>query len=223
MAIRHRSVEGTKRTKAEGTATPSTAAAELAPEELRARLQSLRPRDHDATVAKPLASYLTFWIAGDEYALPLARAREIVRCESITQVPHTPAWLRGVTNIRGMVIPVVDLAPRFGCAETHIARRTAILLVEVDWTGDCMVLGLLVEAVGRVASMALDEVEVTPPFGTRMPPDLLAGLIPVDQRFALILNADAALSADQLQPRAAMIEEADAVGTPAAAGERPSP
>jgi purine-binding chemotaxis protein CheW len=183
-------------------------AADLTPEELRERLQSLRPRDDDVHTVQPLADYLTFWIAGEEYALPLARAREIVRSESITAVPDTPSWLRGVTNIRGAVIPVIDLAPRLGYSETPIDRRTAILLIEVDWIGDCIVIGLLVEAIGRVASTTLDEIEVAPPFGTRMRPNLLAGLIPVDGRFALILDADVALSPNELLPRAGTIEGA---------------
>jgi purine-binding chemotaxis protein CheW len=186
---------------------PATTAAQLSPAELHARLQSLRPRDEDVQAAKPRSNYLTFWIAGDEYALPLARAREIVRCESITRVPHTPPWLRGVTNIRGSVIPVVDLAPRLGCDETLIGPRSAALLIEVDWTGDCLVMGLLVDAVGRVASLAADAIDDTPSFGTRMRPDLLQGLIQVDQRFALVLNVDAALSASELLPRTAAADE----------------
>jgi len=164
------------------------------------RLAGLRPRDADVHATATRASYLTFWIAGEHYALPLARAREIVRCESVTKVPDTPAWLRGVTNIRGTVIPVVDLAPRLGSAETAAGQRTAILLIEVDWTGECMVLGLLVEAVGHVATVAPDEIEAAPPFGTRIGTKLVAGLMPVDGKFALILDIDAVLSAKELLP-----------------------
>jgi purine-binding chemotaxis protein CheW len=169
-------------------------------EELRVRLGSLRPRDTDVHAAAPLANYLTFWIAGEHYALPLARAREIVRCESVTKVPDTPAWLRGVTNIRGTVIPVIDLAPRLGSAETAAGQRTAILLIEVDWTGEHMVLGLLIEAVGQVAAVAPEAIGATPPFGTRINTRLLVGLMPVDGRFALILDIDAVLSAKELLP-----------------------
>jgi purine-binding chemotaxis protein CheW len=193
-----------------GPAQPAApkAASDLSPEELRARLESLRPRDADVNTAAPRASYLTFWIAGEQYALPLARAREIVRCEALTKVPDTPAWLRGVTNIRGTVVPVVDLAPRLGCAETAVGRRTAILLIEVDWTGECMVLGLLIEAVGRVATIAPEEIEAAPPFGTRINARLVAGLVPVDARFALALEIDSVLAAKELLPSVGVTEGA---------------
>jgi len=181
---------------------------DLSAEELETRLESLRPRHAEAHATAAVASYLTFWIAGEQYALPLERAREIVRCEAFTKVPDTPAWLRGVTNIRGTVVPVVDLAPRLGCAETPIARRAAILLIEVDWTGECMVLGLLIEAVGRVATIAPDQLEPAPPFGTRIDARLVAGLVPVDAKFALALDIDAVLAAKELLPSAAVSDGA---------------
>jgi purine-binding chemotaxis protein CheW len=190
----------------------STSVSDLSPEELRTRLESLRPRLPDVHAATPITSFLTFWIADEQYALPLARAREIVRCETVTKVPDTPPWLRGVTNIRGNVIPVVDLAPRLGCGETPCGRRAAILLIEMDWTGECMVLGLLVEAVGRVVGVAPAEIEAAPPFGTRIKPNLLAGVLPVNDRFALILDIDSALSANELLPHSGSIGGADVSG-----------
>jgi purine-binding chemotaxis protein CheW len=183
---------------AERTGEPEGAAT-LSPDELSARLASLRPRDDAAqAVQKRHDDYLTFWIASDEYALPLARAREIVRYESITKLPDTPSWLRGVTNIRGTVIPVVDLAPRFGLEETPASRRAAILLIEADWIGDAVVIGLLVSAVSRVVSATADEVVEAPAFGTRVRRELLLGLLPVDGGFASILDVDAVLSPSEL-------------------------
>jgi purine-binding chemotaxis protein CheW len=187
-------------------AEPAPAAqpqATIVAQELRERLGRLQPREEAARPAqRPQASFLTFWIAGEEYAVPLERAVEIVRCESLTAVPQTPPWLRGVMNVRGSVIPVVDLGPRLGGGAVRLGQRTCALMLETDWSGEAVGMGLLVEAVGRVVSIAPEAIESVPAIGMRMRPDLLSGLIPVDGGFAPVLDADRVLSPGELLPGA---------------------
>jgi purine-binding chemotaxis protein CheW len=186
---------------AERPEAPAPAPVPAVADELRQRLGRLQPGEEVARPAqRPRVSFLTFWIAGEEYALPLERAVEIVRCESLTKVPQTPAWLRGVMNVRGAVVPVVDLAARLGSAEVPLGRRACALMIETDWSGESLGMGLLVEAVGRVVSVDREAVESVPTFGTRMRPELLAGLIPVDEGFAAVIDADRVLSAQELLP-----------------------
>jgi chemotaxis signal transduction protein len=158
----------------------------------------------DAATApvKPREEFLTLWIDGEEYAVPIRRALEIVRCESVTRVPRTPRWWRGVMNLRGAVIPVVDLAVRFGLQETALSSRSCVVIVEVDWTGERVALGLLTERVGQVMALARDELEAVPPVGTRIRPELLAGLIKAVGHFAPVLDVDRVLSPDQLGAQA---------------------
>ena len=183
-----------------GEPAPARAAVVVA-DELRERLGRLQPREEAMRPAqRAKASFLTFWIAAEEYAVPLERAVEIVRCESLTKVPQTPPWLRGVMNVRGAVVPVVDLGPRLGGAEVILGARTCALMIETDWSGESLGMGLLVEAVGQVVSVDREAVQSVPTFGTRMRPELLGGLIPVNDGFAAVLDADRVLSPEELLP-----------------------
>lgn len=207
MARKHQSEAGGRPEAVAGAAAPrgraEEAGAAIVAAELRERLARLQPRDEAARPAqRPRVSFLTFWVAGEEYALPLERAVEIVRCEALTAVPQTPPWLRGVMNVRGSVVPVVDLAPRLGGGEVALGERTCALMIETDWSGEAVGMGLLVEAVGRVVSVAPEQIESVPALGTRMRPELLSGLIPVDDHFAPVLDVDRVLSAGELLPGA---------------------
>jgi purine-binding chemotaxis protein CheW len=178
---------------------------EMAPDALHARLRSLRPENESVEAAKPLAEYLTFWIAGEECALPVARAREITRCQSITKVPSTPAAIRGVTSVRGSVIPVVDLAPIVAGRVTELGSRTAVLLIDVSWNGEPIGMGLLVEAMGRVVSVEVGDLRPAPTFGTSFDAGVLAGLIPMEGRFVSVLDVDRALGPEALTSRSAKV------------------
>jgi purine-binding chemotaxis protein CheW len=147
---------------------------------------------------RPPTSFLTFWIGGDLFALPLARAREIARCDAITKVPNTPPCLRGVTNLRGTVIPVVDLAPRFDRSLTTIGARTCIVVLEVDWTGESLTMGLVVDSVGHVSAIETEIVSTSSSFSTRARADLLSSLVPFGRTFAAVLDVDRALSAQEV-------------------------
>jgi purine-binding chemotaxis protein CheW len=144
------------------------------------------------------AEYLTFFIAGEEYAVTLERVREVIPYDTITRVPGMPAPIRGVTNLRGRVVPVVDLAIKFRLSEIPLGARTSIVLVELPLNGVPLLIGLLTEAVGQVLSLAAGELVPPPPFGAPIRTDFLRGMAQVGKKFALVLDIERVLSAAEL-------------------------
>lgn len=136
------------------------------------------------------AQYLTFQLAGDDYAFGILRVKEILEHETITRVPNAPAAVRGVINLRGAVVPVVDLALRFGLPATTVTRRTCIVIVEVQAEGEELVMGVLVDAVSQVIDLAAADIEPPPPFGAKVRVDHIVGMGKLDKRFVLILDID---------------------------------
>jgi len=142
--------------------------------------------------------YLGFHLAGEEYAVSILRVREIIEYEVVTRVPGTPAWVRGVMNLRGSVVPVIDLAVKLGLAESPVTRRTCIVVAEVELGGEKVVLGVMADAVSQVLELAAAEIEPPPSFGTPVRVDYLHGLGRLGDRFVLLLDIDRLLSAAEL-------------------------
>jgi purine-binding chemotaxis protein CheW len=177
-----------------------------------------------AARAPDRAQYLTFSLAGGEYAIAVLRVREIIEHEAVTRVPSTPAFVRGVINLRGSVVPVVDLASKFGLAESPVTKRTCIVIVEVASDGGNLVMGVLADAVNQVVEFRPEDIEAPPSFGTPVRVDYLRGLGKLGGQFVLILDTDRVLSAGELAAVASAPEEAPAVGAapvrpPAAPGK----
>jgi len=151
---------------------------------------------------KPLslstAQYLTFFTAGEEYAVSIVKISEIVEYETVTTVPNTPAWIRGVTNLRGRVLPVVDLAVKFGLPPSRITKFSCIIVTEVNFQDERLTMGVLADSVSQVIDLAPDEIEETPLFGTRVKTEYLLGMGAMGKKFCLILDIDKVLSADEL-------------------------
>jgi purine-binding chemotaxis protein CheW len=145
------------------------------------------------------AQYLGFNIAGEEYAIGILRVREILEYDTLTKVPTTPPSIRGVINLRGSVVPVVDLAVKFGLPESVISKRTCIVVVEVNLDGERAVMGVLADAVSQVIDLPASEVEPPPPFGTRVRVDCLIGMGRAGRKFVLLLDIDKLLSLDELE------------------------
>lgn len=150
------------------------------------------------TVAEQ-AQYLGFYIAGEEYAIGILRVREILEYDTLTKVPTTPPSIRGVINLRGSVVPVVDLAVKLGLPESVISKRTCIVVVEMDLDGERTVMGVLADAVTQVIDLPVSDVEPPPPFGTRMRVDCLLGMGRAGRKFVLLLDIDKLLSLDELE------------------------
>ncbi len=150
------------------------------------------------------AQCLTFLLAGEEYAVGILQIREIVEYDTLTKVPATPPWIRGVMNLRGTVVPVVDLAVKFGLLETAVTTRTCTVIVEADLNGEPTLMGVMVDAVVRVLDLAPDDVEPPPAFGSRVRVDYLLGVGKVDGDLVLVLDIDRVLSLDELLTVAAV-------------------
>lgn len=148
-------------------------------------------------VARP-AQYLGFSLAGEMYAIELLRIREIIEHVPITRVPAMPSAVLGVINLRGRVVPVVDLAAKLGLGPRPITRWTCFVIVEVMLDGERTALGLLADSVSEVLDLGPDDIEPPPTFGTRAPVHYLRGLGRQEQRFILLLDLDRLLSADEL-------------------------
>src|SRR5580692_3843175 len=142
--------------------------------------------------------YLTFLTAGEEYAISIVKISEIVEYEAVTTVPNTPVWIRGVTNLRGRVVPVVDLAVKFGLPSSRVTKFSCIIITEVMFQGEKLTMGVLADSVSQVIDLAADEIEQTPPFGTRVKTEYLLGMGALGKKFCLILDIDKVLSTDEL-------------------------
>jgi len=150
------------------------------------------------TTSPELTQYFGFFVAGEEYAVGILRVKEIREYETVTRVPKTPTWIRGVMNLRGSVVPVVDLAVKFGLPETAITKRTCIVVVEVDLDGERTVMGVMADSVSQVLDLGPDDIKPAPPFGTRVNVDYLVGMGKVGAKFILVLDIDKVLSASEL-------------------------
>ena len=142
--------------------------------------------------------YLTFLTAGEEYAISIVKVTEIIEYETVTTVPNTPAWISGVTNLRGRVIPVVDLAVKFGLPASRISKFSCIIITDVMFQGENLTMGVLADSVSQVIDLSPDEIEKTPPFGARVKTEYLLGMGALGKKFCLILDIDKVLSADEM-------------------------
>lgn len=153
------------------------------------------------TSLKPGAAqgqYLGLFVADEEYAIGILKVKEILQFEAITRVPGMPPSIRGVTNVRGSVVPVVDLAVRFSLPETAVTKRTCIVIVEVDLDGEKTVMGVMADSVSQVIDLSADDIQPPPAFGTRVHMEYLLGMGRSGKRFILILDIDRILSVDEL-------------------------
>ncbi|HEY6797754.1 MAG TPA: chemotaxis protein CheW [Kineosporiaceae bacterium] len=147
--------------------------------------------------------YLTFVLAGEVYALPILDITEIMEFRALTVVPMMPSFLRGVINLRGRVVPVVDMAARFGRGCTEVARRTSIIIVETpshtdDGHTTTTSMGIMVDAVNKVVHLGLDDIEPPPAFGAGIRSDFISGMAKYDGNFVIILDVSHVLSLEEM-------------------------
>jgi len=152
--------------------------------------------------------YLTFMLGGETFAIGILAIKEIIEYGNLTEVPMMPDYIRGVINLRGSVVPVVDLSARFGRKSTQLTRRTCIVIIEVASDQETQVVGVVVDAVNEVLEIAQDQIEPPPAFGAKIRTDFIRGMGKVDSKFVIILNVGNVLSIDDL----ALLEQADAQG-----------
>lgn len=140
--------------------------------------------------------YLTFVSAGQDYAIPIMRMREIVPYTGSTKVPLAPEAIRGLINLRGRAIPVVDLSVRFGSQATCVTKRTCVLIVDLDDDQERADVGILAESVSRVIDVGIDELEETPSFGMGAARDCLSGMLRSSGEFIPIIEVEEVLDAE---------------------------
>jgi purine-binding chemotaxis protein CheW len=143
--------------------------------------------------------YLTFRLAREEFAIQVLRVREIMGLQDITAVPQTPSYMKGVINLRGKIVPVIDLRLKFGFAEVEATPSTCIIVVQLDLGRETLLMGLLVDAVSEVLNFAAADIEDTPDFGRGVSTPYLLGIAKVKGAVKILLNIDAVLSTTELQ------------------------
>ena len=147
-------------------------------------------------VAGLAGKYLTFALGAEEYGLPVLKVREIIKILDITQVPQMPPHVKGVINLRGKVIPVVDLRLKFGFPPQEYTERTCVIVVEVVITTGAVLMGIVVDAVSEVLNLVGEDIERTPDFGEQVDTDYMTGVAKVKGKVKILLDLDRVLGAD---------------------------
>jgi purine-binding chemotaxis protein CheW len=145
------------------------------------------------------AQYLTFKLDQELYALEIGKVREVLEFSSVTRVPRMPEFMRGVINLRGNVVPVVDLKLKLGLPATERTIDTCVVIAEVQVDGEATVLGALADSVQEVVELESDQMSPAPHVGTRITADCIRGMGRQDDHFLMLLDIDHVLSADDLQ------------------------
>jgi purine-binding chemotaxis protein CheW len=146
--------------------------------------------------------YLTFVLGGEVYALPILDITEIIEFRNLTVVPMMPSFIRGVINLRGRVVPVVDMAARFSRGTTDVARRTSIIIVEPSGDGEDgeggQDMGIMVDAVNKVVHLGAEDIEPPPAFGAGIRADFISGMAKYNGEFIIVLDVSRVLSVDEM-------------------------
>jgi purine-binding chemotaxis protein CheW len=158
-----------------------------------------------ASAAEPAAQFLTFTLGEEVFALDIRSVREIIQVGPMTTVPLMPGFVRGVINLRGAVVPVIDLHARFGRAPARLGKKSCIVIFDAQGASSAhgeraerVELGLLVDAVSEVIEIAAEQIEPPPNFGTSVRRDFIRGMGKVGSRFVILLEPDRAFDVDEM-------------------------
>ena len=152
-----------------------------------------------APVVTSQTQFLGFHVGAEEYGIGILRVREILEFDTVTRTPHAPPSIRGVINLRGRVVPVVDLAVKFGLAASVATKQSCVVVVEAAANGEEVVMGLLTDSVSRVLDLPPSEIEPPPCFGTRLAAECLLGLGRAGRKFVMLIDVDRLLTADEIE------------------------
>jgi purine-binding chemotaxis protein CheW len=156
------------------------------------------------------AQYLTFQLGGEMFAVGILNIKEIIEYGTVTEIPMVPPFIRGVINLRGAVVPVIDLASRFGGKRSEISRRTCIVIIELSENDERQDVGVVVDAVSEVLEIPATEIEPPPSFGARIRADFIDGMGKVAGKFVILLNIARVLSTDEIVLLAGIAAESGA-------------
>jgi len=150
-------------------------------------------------VAGKEEKYLTFSMADEEYGIGILKIKEIIGMMPITTVPQTPEFVKGVINLRGKVIPVIDLRLRFGMEPIDYTERTCIIVVEIEGSAETVQIGIVVDAVSEVLNVNQEDVEETPTFGAKLNTDYILGMAKMEGGVKILLDIDRVLSGEEIE------------------------
>jgi purine-binding chemotaxis protein CheW len=150
------------------------------------------------TEVEASASYLSFRLEEEAFALHVSKVLEILEVEHITKVPHSPDFMRGVVNLRGNILPVIDTRVKFGLAPSEFTVNTCIVVINILSEGEELVLGALVDAVLEVAELKADDIQTPPKIGNKYKSDFINGMVKRGDGFAMLLDIDRIFSSDEL-------------------------
>lgn len=156
--------------------------------------------DRKSTTGSELQAgqYLTFKLAGEQFAIGILHIKEIIEYGQLTKVPLMPEFIRGVINLRGAVVPVIDLSCRFWKKSSELNPRSCIVILELQHKDISLVVGVIVDAVIAVLDIAADNIEPAPAFGTGISAECIAGMGKIDDAFIIMLNVNKVLSVDDV-------------------------
>lgn len=152
----------------------------------------------EKAIAGREGKYLTFTLADEEYGISIMKIQEIIGLMKITTIPRTPEFVKGVINLRGKVIPVVDLRLRFGMEAVDYTDRTCIIVVEIEGQAGTVLTGIAVDSVSEVLNIKGEDIEDTPTFGIKLNTEDILGMTKVEGRVKILLDIDRVLSADEV-------------------------
>jgi len=141
--------------------------------------------------------YLTFILAKEEYGIPILKVREIIKLLDITSIPRTPGYIKGVINLRGKIIPIMDLRLKFGLEEKEYNERTCIIVVEIAVNDSRKLMGLIVDTVSEVVNLTTDQIEPSPEYGYQNNQAYLVGVGKVKDRVILLLDIEQILNREE--------------------------
>ena len=150
-------------------------------------------------MAEREGKYLTFTLADEEYGISILKIREIIGMMPITGVPQTPEFVKGVINLRGKVIPVIELRVKFGMEALDYTKRTCIIVVEIEGDTEIILIGIVVDSVSEVLNIKGEDTEGTPTFGTKLNTDYILGMAKMEGGVKILLDIDQVLSSDELK------------------------
>ncbi len=143
-------------------------------------------------------TYLTFTLDDELFAVEVSKVREVLDYTEITKIPKTPEFMRGVINLRGSVVPVIDLRLKFGMTKTEVKVNTCIIVLEVNMEAETVILGALADSVQEVFDLEPDQIEPAPKFGTKFKEEFLKGMGKKDDKFIIILDIDKVFTNDEI-------------------------
>lgn len=151
-----------------------------------------------AKTAEKEGKYLTFSLAGEEYGISILKIKEIIGMMTITSVPRTPEFVKGVINLRGKVIPVIDLRLRFGIDASEYTERTCIIVVEIISETATVIIGIVVDSVSEVLNIKEEEIEEAPSFGSTLEIDYILGMAKIGENVKILIDINRVLTLDEV-------------------------